>query len=132
MGVFTEDEVTFLASQPLARMATASLSGQPDVAVVGFGLDVDALVSGGLDLTKTIRYRNLQTNPRATIIIDELVTVDPWSPRGVKARGPATLEHHEGRLRIRIVPEVIWSWGINHDAPKHFATIERRAVGAHE
>jgi hypothetical protein len=29
---------------------------------------------------------------------------------------------------VRIHPEVIWSWGINEDAPKHFATIERREV----
>lgn len=32
---------------------------------------------------------------------------------------------------MRIHPEVIWSWGINPDAEKHFAgMIERRTVGA--
>jgi hypothetical protein len=33
-----------------------------------------------LDLTKTIRYTHLQTNPVATIVVDDLVSVDPWTP----------------------------------------------------
>jgi pyridoxamine 5'-phosphate oxidase family protein len=130
MGVFTDLEVAYLDGQRLARLATASASGQPDVSAVGFGLEGDAIVSGGIDLTKTVRFRHLQENPRATIVIDDLVSTDPWSPRGVKVRGAATVEEHEGRLRIRIVPEVVWSWGVNPDAEKRFASIERRTVGA--
>jgi pyridoxamine 5'-phosphate oxidase family protein len=64
MSIFTELELEYLASQRLARLATASLNGQPDVAVVGFGLEGDAIVSGGLDLTKTVRLRHLRENPR--------------------------------------------------------------------
>ncbi len=86
-------------------------------------------MSTGLDLTKTVRFRHLSANPRATIVIDELASVDPWRPRGVKVRGRATLEERDARWEIRITPEVVWSWGINEDAPRHFATIERREVG---
>ena len=86
-------------------------------------------MSGGLDLTKTIRLRYLRENPRATIVIDDLASVTPWAPRGVKVRGRASVEDHDGALRIRIEAEVIWSWGINADAEKRFASIERRAVG---
>jgi len=128
MGVFTDLEVEYLQSRRLARLATASASGQPDVSAVGFGVDGDAIVSGGLDLTKTVRFRHLTENPRATIVIDDLASVNPWSPRGVKVRGSATIEEHKGRQRIRIEPEVIWSWGINPDAEKRFASIERRSV----
>ena len=130
MGVFTELEVGYLSSQRLSRLATASAAGVPDVSAVGFGLDGDAIVSGGIDLTKTIRFRHLQENPRATIVIDDLASTDPWSPRGIKVRGSATIEDHEGSLRIRIQPEVIWSWGINPNAEKRFASIERRSVSA--
>jgi pyridoxamine 5'-phosphate oxidase family protein len=130
MGVFTDGEVAYLQSQRLARLATASASGQPDVSAVGFGLDGDAIVSGGIDLTKTIRLRHLKENPRATIVIDDLASTDPWTPRGVKVRGAATVEAHDGSLRIRIVPEVIWSWGINPNAEKRFASIERRTVAS--
>jgi pyridoxamine 5'-phosphate oxidase family protein len=128
MAVFTDAELEFLAGQRLARLATASASGEPDVSAVGFGVDGDTIVSGGLDLTKTIRYRQLRENPRATVVIDDLASVEPWKPRGVKVRGEAVLETDDGRYRIRIRPSVVWSWGINSGAAKRFATIERRNV----
>ncbi len=57
-----------------------------------------------------------------------VASVDPWSPRGIKVRGSASIEEHAGRLRIRIEPEVIWSCNINSDAEKRFASIERWTV----
>jgi len=75
-----------------------------------------------------VRYRHLQDNPRATLVIDDLETVDPWAPRGIKVRGPASLEESGGGLRVRITPETVWSWGINEDAPTHFGRIEKRQV----
>jgi pyridoxamine 5'-phosphate oxidase family protein len=128
MSVFTPAELEYLSAQPLARIATASGSGVPDVAAVGFGVDGDTLVTGGFDITKTVRYRNLLANPVATIVIDDLASVDPWAPRGVKVRGSATLEEVSGGLRIRIRPEVVWSWHLNTDAEKHFLGIEKRVV----
>ena len=128
MSAFTDPEIEYLRSQRLARLATSSASGQPDVSAVGFGIDGDAIVSGGLDITKTVRHRHLSENPRATIVIDDLASIDPWQPRGVKVRGTATMEDHDGGLRIRIQPEVIWSWGINTGTEKRFASIERRTV----
>jgi pyridoxamine 5'-phosphate oxidase family protein len=125
---FTDEELDYLGSQRLARIATSSASGLPDVAVAGFGVEDDAIVSGGLDITKTVRYRNLKENPRATVVIDDLASLDPWTPRGVKVRGQASLEAHDDGLRIRIVPEVIWSWGINEGREKRFASIEKRIV----
>ena len=129
MAVFTEAEHEYLAGQRLARLATASADGQPDVSPVGFSVDGDTIVSGGLDLTKTVRYGHLQCNPRATLVVDDLASVDPWRPRGVKVRGRATLEDDGGKPRIRIEPDTVWSWGINQGAPKHFAgRIEKRRV----
>jgi pyridoxamine 5'-phosphate oxidase family protein len=130
MVVFTDAERTFLVAQRIARLATADLNGTPDVSAVGFRLDGDVIVSGGLDLTKTIRYRHLKANPIATIVIDELVSVDPWTPRGVKARGPVELvERDDGSQVIRIAPRTIWSWGINEGAATRFANVEKRTVG---
>jgi pyridoxamine 5'-phosphate oxidase family protein len=128
MTVFTDAERSYLAGQPLARLATASAEGMPDVSAVGFSLDGDFIVSGGLDLTKTIRYGHLQANPVATLVVDDLASTDPWKPRGVKVRGRALVEDDGGKLRIRITPETVWSWGINEGAAKRFASIERRRV----
>jgi pyridoxamine 5'-phosphate oxidase family protein len=128
MAVFTDAELEFLASPRLARLATSSRTGRPDVSAVGVAVDGDSLVSGGLDLTKTTRYRHLLGNPQAAIVVDDVVSVDPWQPRGVKVRGEATLEDDGGRPRIRIRPRVVWSWGINQGAEQRFASIERRSV----
>jgi pyridoxamine 5'-phosphate oxidase family protein len=127
MTVFTWDELEYLAAQPLARLATASTAGQPDVSAVGFSVDGDTIVSGGIDITRTVRYGHLKRNPRATIVIDDLASVDPWRPRGVKVRGRAVIEDgDDGRPQIRITPATIWSWGINAEAEKRFRSIEKR------
>ena len=128
MSAFTNAEIDYLRSQRLARIATASPSGAPDVAAVGFGLDGDDIVTGGFDIRKTVRYRYLLDNPRATIVIDDLATVDPWAPRGVKVRGTTLIEGPDTSLRVRITPEVIWSWGINEGAESRFKGVERRDV----
>ncbi len=72
MAVFTDAELGYLAGQRLARLATASTSGQPDVSAVGFTIEGDTIVSGGMDITKTVRYRHLRENPQATVVIDDL------------------------------------------------------------
>src|SRR2546421_12076533 len=90
MAVFTEAEHEYLAGQRLARLATASADGQPDVSAVGFSVDGDTIVSGGLDLTGTVRYRHLQSNPRATLVVGDLASVEPWRARRGKSPGRAT------------------------------------------
>jgi pyridoxamine 5'-phosphate oxidase family protein len=61
-------------------------------------------------------------------VIDDLASVDPWRPRGIKVRGSAVVEDDNGRARIRIRPEVTWSWGLNVGHTKRFGAIERRNV----
>lgn len=128
MGVFTDEELAYLAAQPLMRFASASPKGRPDVATVVFSVDGDDIVTGGFDITKTIRYRNIAKNPRATVVIDDLAGVDPWSPRGIKVRGSARIESGPDGERFRISPEVIWSWNIN-DVTDGIPEITRREVG---
>ncbi len=128
MTVFTAAERDYLSGQQMARLATASPDGMPDVSAVRFSLDGESIVSGGIDITKTVRYRHLLANPKATLVVDDLASTDPWKPRGVKVRGRAVLEDDGGKPRIRIEAETVWSWGINDGAPKRFASIERRRV----
>jgi len=127
MGAFTEAEIEYLRSQPLMRFATASPEGKPDVAPVIFELDGDDIVTAGFDITHTARYRNIQRNPRATLVVDDLATTDPWSPRGIKIIGSATIETVEGSPRFRITPTVIISWAINDTTPG-IPKMERREV----
>jgi pyridoxamine 5'-phosphate oxidase family protein len=129
---FTEAERAYLATQRLGRVATASAAGEPDVAPVTFKITADARIEiDGLDNPKTLKWRNVAATGRAAFVVDDLHTIDPWTPRGVKLRGAASADTDpDGRRVIRITPETVWSWGINTDAPKHFGgIIERREVG---
>ena len=127
MAAFTDLELAYLNGQPLMRFATASLTGRPDVATVAFSLEGDDLVTAGFDISTTVRYRNVQDNPRAAVVIDDLAAVEPWSPRGIKVRGRVRIESDAGGERFRIAPEVIWSCGINRPAPA-IPEMERRSV----
>lgn len=127
MSAFTEAERAYLRSQPLMRFATASSSGRPDVAPVVFEVDGDDIVTAGFDITHTVRYRNIQSNPRAVLVVDDLATIDPWSPRGIKIIGSAAIEEVDGAPRFRITPEVVISWAVNDTTPG-IPKMERRTV----
>lgn len=127
MSAFTDAEIAYLNTQPLMRFASASSSGKPDVAPVIFELDGDDILTAGFNVTKTARYRNISNNPQVTLVIDDLASVDPWSPRGVKVIGTATIEDVDGSPRFRVHPRVIISWAINDTTPG-IPKMERREV----
>ncbi len=131
MDPFTPAERSYLTSQHLGRIATASASGVPDVAPVTFTVrDDGALEIGGMDNPKTIKYRNVLATGQAAFVVDDLASTDPWRPRGVKVRGAAVAETRpDGKPVIVIRPSTIWSWALNSGAATHFAgMIERREV----
>ena len=131
MAAFTEQELAYLAGQPLMRFASASPTGQPDVATVAFSVDGDDIVTAGFDIARTVRYRNIGANPRAAVVIDDLAALDPWTPRGIKVRGRVRIEGpgegEGGGQRFRISPEVIWSWGVNEPVAG-IPAMQRRTV----
>ena len=116
-----ETERAYLASRRLCRMATVDPSGQPQVNPVGYVLQEDGtILSGGLALAETKRWRNLHTNPRLALVVDDLVSVDPWTVRGVEIRGEAELLTGPHDLSpsmsdelIRVHPHWVHSWGLS-------------------
>ncbi len=74
--------------------------------------------SHGQDIfVRTRRYRNIRAgNDRVALVVDDLASVDPWRPRGIKVSGRAELMEHEGMFGpgkyFRITPSVTASWGI--------------------
>ena len=126
---FSQKETEYLRSQRLARIATASLmeegSIQPDVVPVGFDFDGQYFYVSGMNLLKSTKYKNVQKNSRVALVIDDLNSVDPWEPRGIRIYGIADVisrqggymqqTDHPSAIYIRIKPLKKWSWGI--DAP---------------
>jgi pyridoxamine 5'-phosphate oxidase family protein len=120
----------YLLSQPLARLATVSPTGQCDADAVGFELVGNEFVIGGRNLSETRKFQNIAAGgEKVSLIVDDLAAVDPWQPRGIKIHGVARLEPREGRFGpgeyIVVRPGTSWSWGIDGPA---FAggTVQRR------
>lgn len=113
-------ERAYLSSMRLCRMATVDPSGQPQVNPVGYYLQEDGtILSGGIDLAATKRWRNLRANPRLALVVDDLISVDPWMARGVEIRGDAELLIGPHDLApgmsdelIRVHVRWVYSWGL--------------------
>ena len=127
---FSEKEIGYLKSQRLIRIATASVaqkeeengSIQPDVVPVGFDFDGEYFYVGGMNIIKSKKYKNVLKNNKVAVVIDDLKSVDPWDPRGMKIYGIADIvtrqggyiesTGHSNHQYIRISPKKKWSWGI--------------------
>lgn len=114
--MFTEKEAAYLKSQRLARFATASPAGQPDVVAVSYEFDGEVFHIGGLRQKKTVKYKNVLKNPLVALVVDDLESVDPWRPRGIRVYGKGDVVQRKGFLGpgdyIRVTPGAKWSWGI--------------------
>jgi pyridoxamine 5'-phosphate oxidase family protein len=88
---FTELEQEYLQSQPLGRLATVDASGAPQNNPIGMFLDEETgdIIIGGAAMGATRKFRNVQENPRVALVIDDLVSRDPWTVRGLEIRGTA-------------------------------------------
>lgn len=116
--MFTDEEITYIRSQPLARFATVSADGQPDVAPVGFEFDGRHFYVGGVNLEDTRKFRNVQSGQeKISLVIDDLAAIQPWTPRFVRVYGTAAPIEGEGFLGIgtylQITPTVSWSWNLD-------------------
>jgi pyridoxamine 5'-phosphate oxidase family protein len=115
---FTEEEIAYLRSQPLGRIATVAPDGQPDVAPVGFEFDGTYLYVGGIDPAKTRKFRNVAAgNDHVAFVVDDLVSTDPWTPRFLRIYGTAELVERPGPSgpspSMRITPVTSWSWNLD-------------------
>ncbi len=126
MSVFTGEEVAYLNSQRLGRLATAA-DGQPHVVPVSFRYnpELDTIDIGGHSFAKRKKFRDVQRNPRVAFVVDDLASVDPWRPRGIEIRGEAeiiraggkdVMPHFDDEM-FRIKPARIFSWGLGRGVP---------------
>jgi pyridoxamine 5'-phosphate oxidase family protein len=127
MATFSEKELDYLKTQRLGRIATVDESNAPHVVPVGFRVAQDggAIEVGGHGLGASKKFRDLKSNPNVAIVIDDLASVNPWTPRGIEVRGTAELHESGGAEKfgagwdeawIRIAPRRVVSWGIEAQA----------------
>src|SRR5919197_6539198 len=92
MSAFTPEEINYLKSQRIGRLATVGADGQPHVVPVGFRYnpDADVIEIGGRGgFAKRKKYRDVGQNPRVAFVVDDVPSVNPWTVRGLEIRGIA-------------------------------------------
>jgi pyridoxamine 5'-phosphate oxidase family protein len=119
--MFSEAEIAYLKSQYLARLATVSGKGQPTADAVGFEFDGARFYIGGIALPSSRKYKNVAAgNHKVSLIIDDLLSVEPWMPRQIKVHGRAEIVERAGQFGpgeyLAITPTVSWSFGVEAGA----------------
>jgi pyridoxamine 5'-phosphate oxidase family protein len=122
MSVFTEEEIEYLNSHILGRLATGGPGGQPHVVPVSFryNAELDTIDIGGHVFARHKKYQDVQRNPRVAFLVDDLASVNPWRPQGIEVRGEAEVLTSGGEAlgpgfapeMFRIRPRRVVSWGI--------------------
>lgn len=115
---FSDDELHFIQSQLLLRLSTVGPDGQPDVVPVAFEYDgTHFYVGGANDPRQSRKGRNVAAgNARVALVLDDLVSIQPWTPRYLRVYGTAELVEREGRFGpatyLKIAPTISWSWNL--------------------
>lgn len=76
-----------------------------------------------MNILNSTKYKNILKNNKVALVIDDLKTVNPWDPRGIRIYGIAdTVDRQGGYMSdtdhpqsryIRIKPIKKWAWGID-------------------
>ncbi len=121
---FTSAEIAYLAEQPLGRLATVGPHGQPQNNPVSFSYDdkTETVLVGGHRMGTTQKFRNVRASPMVSLVVDDIVSFDPWTVRCLEIRGTAeAIEDQEPPRRgfsrevIRIRPTRVLAFGIDPD-----------------
>ncbi len=123
MSVFTENEVEYLKSQRIGRLATVSAEGEPHVVPSRFryNANLDTIDVVGSSIGTSKKFRDVARTGKAAIVVDDVP--EPRKPRGIEVRGRAEALNEGGELLmpgvdshfIRITPTRVASWGIDGD-----------------
>lgn len=137
--MFTEEEIGYMRSQPLARLATVADDGQPDVVPVACEFDGTYFWVGGTgsSVMNTRKFRNvLAGNAKVALVNDDMVSFDPFITRSVRVYGVA-----DGPIErvgmvgpgtfLRITPSISWSWNMKGEPAGDTWYEARRAEHAH-
>jgi len=120
--IFTSDELVYLGSQTLGRLATLAPDGTLQNNPVGFSVNAEDgwIDIGGWRMGESRKFANVQRYPEVAFVVDDIASRDPWTVRGIEIRGRAEAvtgvpraagDHLSGEV-IRIRPRRIRSWGI--------------------
>jgi pyridoxamine 5'-phosphate oxidase family protein len=122
MAELTAAQIDYLAGQRIGRLATAGADHKPHVVPTSFryNADLGTIDVGGQHVDTTKKYRDVQQGGWAAIVVDDLMSINPWQPRMLEIRGRAEAIPTGGAglgpglsgAFIRIHPEKVNSFGL--------------------
>lgn len=123
MDRFTPQEIDYLQSQRLGRMATIDAKGDLHVVPLAFRYnpEEDTIDLGGHNIVSTKKYRDALRHGRIAFVVDDVLP--PWKPRFVEVRGTVQAVDEGGQAInpnfrpeiLRLTPTYIVSIGLNND-----------------
>ena len=137
---FTDAELSYLAGQPIGRLATAQPDGALQVNPVGFRYNsaTGTIDIAGYNMSASRKFRNVAANGRVAFVVDDVYSTDPWRVRCLEIRGDAEalLEPSDSAAQmdgpiIRIRPRRIISLGLRPgdlEKPPHTMRADIRNV----
>jgi pyridoxamine 5'-phosphate oxidase family protein len=117
---FTDEEIAYLRSNPLARLASLCADEQPDVVPVALEFDGTHFWVGGpgTEILGTRKFRNVAAGRhKVAFVVDDVLSIHPFAARGIRvygvADGPVDREGMVGHGHyLRITPKTSWSWNL--------------------
>jgi pyridoxamine 5'-phosphate oxidase family protein len=93
MAIFTDGEIRYMAEQRLGRLATITKNGDPHVVPVNYmyNPEFECIDIIGREMTKSLKYKNVVGFPRASFVVDDVVSLMPYVTRLLHIRGPAEI-----------------------------------------
>ena len=139
--MFTDEELDYLDSQRIGRLATSHPDGTLQNNPVGFGVnrELGTIDIGGYNMSRSRKFRNVAENGRAAFVLDDVYSTDPWRVRFLEIRGwaeavpepPDASDQMGGSPIIRLHPTRILSIGLQAgdlDVEPHHARLRSRTV----
>jgi pyridoxamine 5'-phosphate oxidase family protein len=123
MSRFTPEEIEYLQSQRLGRLATTNGKGDLHVVPVAFRYnpETDTIDIGGHNFATSKKYREAQSHGRVAFVVDDVQP--PWKARFLEVRGTVQAISSGGDAMnaqfaadmLRLTPTYITSFGVNDE-----------------
>jgi len=122
-SAFSANEISYLQSQHLGRIATVGPDNQPHVVPVSvrYNSETSTIDISGHGFAQRKKWRDVQHNNKVAVVVDDVVSFNPWKVRGVEIRGTVEVLMTGGQTvspyfdpeMFRITPTRVVSWGLD-------------------
>ncbi len=122
----TDAEQRFLARQPRGYLATIGPDGTPQVKPLGFTYNaaLGTIDIAGFNMGGSAKYRNIQSNSRVALVVDEVTEASMEGAHFLEIRGTAeavvgraSADGHLAAEIIRIRPRRVIAYNVDPDQP---------------